>query len=135
AGADAERGDVAARELGVRVNERGGRRSARDRLERERARAAEEVEDAKAADVAEHREDRLARAVGGRPDGARAPRRARDAPAAERAGDDPHAAIASARSSPKRARAASASGPSAGDSSEPCSSSRAISSRRAETRR
>ncbi len=74
--------------------------------------------------VAKDREHRLADAVGGRPN-ALAARRRCELPPLQLPGDDPHAAIDSVRSSPKRRRTASISGPSSGASSAPWRSSRA----------
>ena len=60
--------DVAERRPGVAVDQDGARGAARERLDRQRAGAAVEVEDAGADDaLAERREDRLADPVGGRP--------------------------------------------------------------------
>ena len=74
--------------------------------------------------LAEHREDRLAHPVGGRPH--RPAVRRRELPAAQLPADDPHLRHGLrlrgdllGRSSPKRRRAASSSGPSSGASSEP----------------
>src|SRR5690606_13835918 len=100
--------DVLARELGPLVDEHGLRRPARERLDRKRPGAGKEIEDAEAGDVAQHREQRLARAVRGRAH-VRA-LRGEQTPAAKLPRDDPQAAIPCSRSSPKRARAASSRG-------------------------
>ena len=91
---------------------------ARDRLDPKRPGPAEEVEDARALDVAEDREERLARAVGrsgARPSTGEAASSSRRPPSSP--ADDPHSRRRSppTRSSPKRPRAASSSGPSSGD--------------------
>ena len=60
---------VAERRPGVVIDEQRRAGAARERLDRQRPRAAEEVEDAGAVDpVSEHGEDRLADPVGGRAD-------------------------------------------------------------------
>ena len=66
---------------------------ARERLDAQRARPGEQVEHPGAVERAEHREQRLAHAIGGRPRVA-APRRPQP-PAAEAPGHDPHAATGS----------------------------------------
>ena len=103
------------------------RGAARERLDRQRAGAAVEVEDAGALDpLAERREDRLADAVGGRPHLPAARRDQASAPSALRRSrlsldrrTTRSQGIGSAAPAPKRRRAASSSGPSAGSSSEP----------------
>ncbi len=117
---------------------RGG--AARERLDREGAGAAVEVEHGGAGDaLAERGEDRLADAVGGR---AHLPAARRDqALPLQLSGDHPHdigryrsvdpAGIGSAAPAPKRRRAASSSGPRAGSASEPWRRSSASTSSRA----
>src|SRR5262249_26339872 len=105
----------------VGVDQRRLGRSPRQRLDRESAGSAEEIEHAGAGEVAEHREDGLADLFGGRADlGAL---RGLDPAAAELSAGDAelshYAASCSTRSSPKRRRASSSSGPMPGASSEP----------------
>src|SRR6266542_1225340 len=71
----------------MRVHERRASGAARERLDSQRARAAVEVEDGSPGYVAENREKGLPDAVGGRPNRGRPPRRGRDAPPPELAGD------------------------------------------------
>ena len=107
----------------VALDEHGPRRPARERLDGERARAGEQVEHARAVERAEHREQRLAHAVGGRPRGAAA--RRPQAPAAEAPGDDPHAATGSASTSASASASSACSGAASAGSARSSAAARA----------
>ena len=103
--------------------------AARERLDPERARARVQVEHREALDRAEHAEQRLAHAVRGRPRGRAARRAERRACPPNCARDDPHAAIGSTSSAPKRRSSASRSSAFSGSASSGSARSSSIEAR------